>query len=144
MPPYHAWYSKVQREWYLWDGHNVIRDEAGEIRYFVTAQAAYEWYASASRQDAWIYLSTARDAGDIGGYEELPGGKWLIQVPATRYAAYHGEQWGEIALSTREVLAFAEGRWAAMRTADGGRIHPVHRAGAATGSAIRDYEARSD
>jgi hypothetical protein len=32
--------------------------------------------------DAWVYLSTAKDDGDIGGYRELGGGKWLIQVPA--------------------------------------------------------------
>jgi hypothetical protein len=72
----------------------------------------------------------------VGGYRELPGGKWLVQVPATRYAAYHGDEWGEIVLSTREVLAFAEGIWA------GRRINPVHRAGAEGGSALRDLEER--
>jgi hypothetical protein len=87
----------------------------------------------ASRTDAWIHLSTARDAGDIGGYEELPGGKWLVRVPATRYAAHHGQEWGEIILSTREVLAFAEGRWA------GRQINPVNRAGG--GSASEDFHA---
>lgn len=88
----------------------------------------------ATRTDAWVYLSTAKDDGDIGGYRELGGGKWLVQVPATRYAAFHGAKWGEIVLSTREVLAFAEGRWA------GRHINPTNRAGAGPGSASRDYE----
>jgi hypothetical protein len=87
----------------------------------------------ATRTDAWVYLSTAKDAGDIGGYRELGGGKWLVQVPATRYAAFHGAKWGEIVLSTREVLAFAEGRWA------GRRINPTNRAGG--GSAYDDFHA---
>jgi hypothetical protein len=89
----------------------------------------------ASRTDAHIHLSVALDAGDIGGFEEF-GTRWLIKVPATRYAAHHGEQWGEIVLTTREVLAFAEGRWA------GRRINPVNRAGADGGSAYRDFEER--
>jgi hypothetical protein len=86
----------------------------------------------ANRLDAHVYLTIARDAGDIGGFEEV-GTRWLIKVPATRYAAFHGADWGEIVLTTREVLAFAEGRWA------GRRINPVNRAGAGPGSAIRDH-----
>jgi hypothetical protein len=42
-PPLRAVYHRRQREWYLWDGHDAVRDDAGEIRFFLTAQAAYEW-----------------------------------------------------------------------------------------------------
>lgn len=89
----------------------------------------------ASRLDAHIYLSFASDNGHIGGFEELDGGRWLIKVPATRYAAYHGGEWGEIVLRTREVLAFTEGLWCGLH------INPTNRAGAGSGSAVRDFEA---
>jgi hypothetical protein len=82
----------------------------------------------------WAILSAARDNGDIGGFDDLGGGRWRIEVPATRYAAYHGEQWGSIVLRTREALAWAEGYWS------GRRVNPTTRAGAGTGSAIRDFE----
>lgn len=42
-------YHRFERQWYLWDGREAIRDEAGEIRLFVTAQAALDWLASRPR-----------------------------------------------------------------------------------------------
>lgn len=45
---YHAEYHRVERSWYLWNGHNAIRDERGEIRFFLTAQAAYDWLSTTS------------------------------------------------------------------------------------------------
>jgi hypothetical protein len=79
----------------------------------------------ASRTDAEMLLAAARDDGDVFAYDwnaEL--GRWFVEVQPTRYDAYHHEDArGVLALTTREVLAFIEGRWAARR------VQPVHRAG---------------
>lgn len=43
---YRAVYHRIERAWYLWDGHDAIEDEHGSIRLFTTAGDAYEWLAT--------------------------------------------------------------------------------------------------
>ena len=78
----------------------------------------------ASPADAEMHLSIAFSEGDIAGYERIEGGRWRIEVQPTRFEAYHyPDTRGVIVLTTREVMAFTEGRWAARG------ITPNHRAG---------------
>lgn len=44
----HSWrveYSRGDRAWFLWNGRDAIRDDDGDIRFFTTAQDAYDWLA---------------------------------------------------------------------------------------------------
>lgn len=96
----------------------------------------------ASKTSALNYLDNARAHGYIFAYERLEPSKpkepvrWRIETQPTRYAAFNDpDATGVIVLTTREVMAFIEGVWAATRT------KPVTRAGASDGSAIRDFNA---
>lgn len=90
----------------------------------------------ATRGEAMGYLAAAQAAGHISGFREQEG-RWLIEVPPTRYDAYQvtenpaypfvpptSETHGVIGLTHREVYAFTEGLWA------GAGRNPVARAGA--------------
>lgn len=77
----------------------------------------------ASRISARNYLNFVFTQGGISGYEELKGGRWLITTMPTKHEAFNGAHVGQIALTTREVLAFTEGYWA------GKQILPNTRAG---------------
>jgi hypothetical protein len=97
--------------------------------------------ARATASSAENYLGWALAAGHIFGYGRLDGERgervrWRIEVQPTRYAAHHDpDARGVIVLTTREVMAFVEGLWAATKT------QPTTRAGAPSGSAIADFEA---
>jgi hypothetical protein len=43
---YEAVYHRLERMWYLWDGHEAILEDDGSPRLFLTAQNAYDWLAS--------------------------------------------------------------------------------------------------
>jgi hypothetical protein len=40
------WYDPREREWCLWNGREVLRDDNGAVRFFISAQDAYDWLAS--------------------------------------------------------------------------------------------------
>lgn len=99
-----------------------------------------------SPNDAEIHLSTAKSMGHIFSYKRVSGKpvKFLIETVPTRYNHYHdSEARGQIVLTTREVMAFIEGLYAATRlrpardprdyissrTVEGERWHPTARAG---------------
>jgi hypothetical protein len=83
--------------------------------------------AHASPTDAHNYLDFCKASGYIQGFEKVqePGKTlWKIQVWPTRYNTYHKlMDYETIVLTTREVMAFIEGVWAAAK------IHPTTRAG---------------
>jgi hypothetical protein len=83
-------------------------------------------------------LSHAKSEGIISDFirSDQPGRVfWVIDVPGTHYAEhFESGSKGQIVLTTREVMAFIEGTWAALK------INPVNRAGAESGSAVRDFE----
>lgn len=99
-----------------------------------------------SPNDAEIHLGTAKRMGHIFSYKRVSGKpvKFLIETVPTRYDHYHDpEARGQIVLTTREVMAFIEGIYAATRLrperderdlltdrlVEGERWHPTSRAG---------------
>lgn len=73
------------------------------------------------------YLHWAKSLGYIFGFEmtHTPDGlRWIIETAPTRLEHYRdNDARGTIVLSTREVMAFTEGLWAASG------VRPVNRAG---------------
>jgi hypothetical protein len=96
----------------------------------------------ASPTDARNYLDFATASGYIQGFEKIeqPGKTlWKIKTLPTRYNTYHKlMDYESIVLTTREVMAFIEGVWAAAK------IHPVHRAGDSIGPAARHTQAQRE
>lgn len=80
----------------------------------------------ASPQAARWALEAARADGDVLSFERLPGSpvRFRLEVRPTRLAHYQdSDSRGVLVLTSREVFAFVEGRWAARR------IYPTRRAG---------------
>jgi hypothetical protein len=77
----------------------------------------------ASPELAGATLRRLKREGHIFDYRR-DGIKWVIEVPATHHDVYfYPEARGTIVLTTREVFAFTEGVWAAIKH------NPISRAG---------------
>lgn len=48
---YRPEYHRFERMWYLWNGHDAVRDDTGVIRFFMTAADAYAWLTAEARGD---------------------------------------------------------------------------------------------